>query len=159
VLAGSVWVGAAILNAAYVIPAVVASGPSGGQVMRIMAQVRRLPVFMNTVMGTTLVTGAWLYWLDSGGLQGSWIGSRTGLAFTLGALLAFVTAGMAQWVTVPTVRRLGQVGAAIANSVGAPGPELAGQMAALQRRLLGVSRVGGALVAAAALLMAVARYL
>jgi hypothetical protein len=136
-----------------------ASGPAGGQVMRVMAQVRRLPVFMNTVMATTLGSGAWLYWVDSGGLQWSWIASGPGLAFTLGALLALVTAGLGQWITVPTVRRLGQIGAALANAGGAPSPALTGQLAALQRRLLGVSRVGAALVAAAALLMSVARFL
>jgi uncharacterized membrane protein len=158
VLAASLWVGAAVLNAAYLIPAVMASGPAGGQVMRAMAHVRRLPVFMNTVMATTIVTGGWLYWADSDGMKWSWTSSGTGIAFTLGALLAFVTAGLGVWITVPTVKRLGQLGAAAMTSGGAPGPEMLAQMGALQRRLLGVSRVGATLVALSALLMSVARF-
>ncbi len=158
VLAGSLWVGAAVLNAAFVMPSMMAVGPAGAQVMRVMAQVRRLPVFMNTVMLTTIVTGAWLYWVDSGGLRISWIRSGTGLAFTLGALLALVTAILGFTVTVPSVKRLGQVGAAVATSGGTPSPQQAAEVAALQRKLLGTARLGATLAAAAALLMAVARF-
>lgn len=159
VLAGSLWVGAAVLNAAFVVPSVMAAGPAGGQVMRVMAQVRRLPVFMNTVMYTTILSGLWLYWIDSGGLQPDWITSRTGVTFTVGALLALVTAGLGQWLIVPSVQRLGRLGAAVAASGGPPSPEQAAEMGALQRRMLGAGRAGSALVVAAVLLMAMARYL
>ena len=69
VLAGALWVGSAILTAFFVMPSIIATGPAGGQVMRVMAQVRKLPAYMNSVMGTTILTGLALYWVDSGGLQ------------------------------------------------------------------------------------------
>ena len=159
VLAASLWVGAAVLNAAYVIPAIMASGPAGGQVMRVMAQVRRLPVFMNTVMLTTLLSGGWLYWADSGGLQWSWISSGIGLTFTLGAVLALTAAGLGPWMVLPTVKRLGQLGAAVMASGGPPSPEQAAQMQALQRKLLRGTRVGAALVVMTVIYMAVGRFL
>ena len=158
VLSGALWVGAAVMSAAYIVPAVMASGPAGGQVMRVMAQVRRLPVFMNMIMLTTLVTGLALYGLDSGGFQWAWIASRTGIAFTLGALLAFVTAGIGQVVSVPSVKRLGALGAAVAASGGPPTPEQAAEMGAIQRKLLGATRVAAALVVLAVLVMATARF-
>lgn len=158
VLAASLWVGAAVLNSAYVIPAIMASGPAGGQVMRVMAQVRRLPVFMNTVMLTTLVSGGWLYWTDSGGLQWSWINSGIGLTFTLGAVLALTAAGLGQWIVLPMVKRLGQLGAVVMASGGPPSPEQATQMRALQQQLLRGTRAGATLVVLAVLLMAAARF-
>lgn len=158
VLAGSLWVGAAVLNAVFVIPSIMAAGPAGGQVMRVMAQVRRLPVFMNVIMFTTLLSGIVLYWVSSSGFQWAWISSGSGMAFTFGAVLALVTAGIGQWVTVPTVKRLGQLGAAVAASGGPPSPQQAAEMAALQRTLLGAAQMGTLLVVAAALFMAVARY-
>jgi hypothetical protein len=158
VLAGALWVGAAVMNAAFVIPSIMAAGPAGGQVMRILAQVRRLPVFINTVMVTSIVSGLLLYWADSGGLQWEWMTSGMGLTFAAGATLALVTAGIAQWVTVPSVRRLGALGAAVAGAGGVPTPVQVAEMAALQRRLLGAARVGATLVVLALILMSLASY-
>jgi hypothetical protein len=138
ILAGSLWVGAAVLNAVFLIPAVMASGPAGGQVMRVMAQVRRLPVFMNSIMALTLLSGLWLYWRDSGGFRVEWVTSRTGLGFTAGALLAIATAAIGATVSVPAVKRLGQL---------------------VQRRLLRGAQVGSTLLVLATLLMATARFL
>jgi len=158
VVVGSVWVGAALLNAAYLIPSVIAAGPAGGQVMRVMVQARRLPVFMNAVMAATLASGIWLYAWVSDGFQPAWIGSGPGLTFTLGALCAFATAAIGQFVTVPTVQRLGAVAAAIAGAGGPPSAEHLAEMGALQRRLLGAAQVGSALVIVATIAMAVARF-
>lgn len=157
ILAGALWVGAAVFNALFLIPAVIASGPAGGQVMRVIAQARRLPVFMNTVMLVTLLTGLWLYWLTSAGLNPGWLRSSPGLTFSFGALCAIVTAAMGLLVSVPTVRRIGQLGAAIGG--GPPSPAQAAEMGALQHRLLRAARVGAVLVVIAMLAMAMARYL
>jgi len=61
-------------------------------------------------------------------------------------------------VTVPAVKRIGQLGAAIAAGRGAPSPEQAAEMGALQRRMLDAVRVSAALLIAATIAMAVARY-
>lgn len=158
VLAGALWVGAATFNALYLVPAVIAAGPAGGQVMRVMVQVRRMPIFMNTVMLVTLLTGLYLYGRVSGGMNAAWLASGTGMTLTLGAVLAFVTAGIGQFVTVPTVKRIGQIGAAVAAAGGPPSPEQAAEMAALQRRFLRAARVGSLLVVVATVLMAIARF-
>ena len=159
VLAGALWVGSAVLTAFFVLPSVMATGPAGGQVMRVMAQVRKLPVYMSSVMGTTVLTGLALYWVDSGGFQWSWIASRTGVAFTIGATLALITMIFAQVVAVPTVKRMGELGSAIAASGRPPTPEQTQAMAKLQAEMLKGSRIGATLVLVAVLLMAVARYL
>ena len=159
VLAGALWVGSAVLTAYFVLPSVIASGPAGGQVMRFMAQARKLPVYLSSVMGTTLLTGLALYWVDSGGFQWGWITSRTGLAFTVGALLAIITMIIAQVVAVPMVKQMGRLGAAIAASGAPPTPEQGQAMARLQTEMLKGSRIGATLVLLAVLLMAVARFL
>jgi uncharacterized membrane protein len=158
ILAAGVWVGAAMLNAFFLVPSIIAAGPGGGQVMREMAQVRRLPVFMNTVMLVTLITGLGLYPRVSGGFAMSWIASGAGITLTFGALLAIATGALGLFVTVPTVKRIGRLGAAIAEAGGPPSPAQAAEMGALQRRLLGAARVGTVLVVVATLAMALARY-
>lgn len=158
ILAAGVWVGSAMLNAFYLIPSVIAAGPAGGQVMREMAQVRRLPVFMNWVMLVTLLSGLGLYQWVSGGFQMAWIGSTAGILLTFGALCAFATAALALLAISPTVKRIGSLGAAIAGAGGPPSPAQAAEMGALQGRLLGASRLGTGLVVLATLAMALARY-
>jgi uncharacterized membrane protein len=159
ILGASFWVGGAVLNAVFLIPSVMAVGPAGGQVMREMAQVRRLPVFMNTVMGVTLLSGLWLYWLDSSGFRPAWIASGPGIAFTFGALCAFATWAIGLIFIVPAVKRVGQLGAAIAAGGGPPRPEQVAEMQALQRRMLRGSRIGATLVVTATIAMAMARFL
>ena len=159
ILTGSFWVGAAFLNAVYLIPSVIAAGPAGGQVMRVMVQVRRLPMFMNSVMAITLISGIWLYGWDSAGFGLAWIGSNTGITFTVGALCALATAAIGYFVTVPTVTKIGQLGAAMAGAGGPPSPERAAEMVALQRRMLRAAQIGSALVVVATIAMAVARFL
>jgi uncharacterized membrane protein len=159
VLSGALWVGTAVYSAMFLVPAIMATGPAGGQVMRVIAQVRKFPAFINSVMGTTILTGLALYWVDSAGFQASWIGSRAGLAFTIGAVLGLITAGVAQFVAVPKVKRLGQLGAAIAATGGPPTPEQAKDMAALQQALLRGTRTGATLLVITVILMSVARYL
>ncbi len=158
ILVGSLWVGVAVFNAVYLIPSVMAAGPAGGQVMRVLVQQRRLPLFMNWVMALTLLSGTGLMYWAAGELGSEWYQSNAGIAFSTGAVLAFVTAGIAQVVTVPTVRKLGQLGAAIAADLVA-NPESNREMGLLQRRLLAAAQVGAMLVVAATVLMGVARYL
>jgi len=157
IVAGAFWVGGVFLNAIFLIPSIMAAGPAGGAVMREMVQ-RRLPAFMNTVMATALLSGIWLYGWNSDGFHLAWIATGTGLAFTFGALCAIATAVVGAVVTVPAVKRIGQLGAAIVAGGGAPSPEQAAEMGALQRRMLDAVRVSAALLIAATIAMAVARY-
>ncbi|MFN8176382.1 MAG: hypothetical protein U0167_00485 [bacterium] len=157
VLAGAFWVGAAFLNAVFLIPSIMAAGPAGSQVMRGLVQVRRLPVFMNAVMAFTLLSGIGLYWRVSG-FRLSWITSTGGLTLTFGALCAIATAGIGHSVTVPTVRKLGQLGAEVAAAGGKPSPAQAADIDTLQRRLLRAAQVGSALVVVATIAMALSRY-
>src|SRR5439155_12896874 len=140
-VAGAFWVGGLFLNAAFLIPSVMAAGPAGGAVTRQMVQVRRLPLFMNIVMATAILSGIWLYGWNSSGFHLAWIATGTGLTFTFGGLCAVVTAAIGGMVTVPVVRRIGQLGEAIAAAGGPPSPEQAAEMGALQRRMLDGARI------------------
>jgi hypothetical protein len=159
IVGGSLWVGATVFNALYLIPAIAAAGPAGGQVMRILVQVRRMPVFMNSVMGVTLLSGIALYGWDAGGSWGAWVSTPMGLSLTIGAALAITVSAIGSIVAVPSVRKLGQLGAEIAKSGGPPSPEQSAEAARLQGRMLGTARLGASLLVLTAIAMAVARYL
>lgn len=159
VVTACIWVGVAVFNAFYLIPSIIASGPAGGQVMRVLAQQRRLPVFINVISGLVLLSGLGLYDWASSHFSLNWILSRPGLAFTCGALLAFATSGVAMSLTVPTVNELGRVSGAMATAGGPPSPAQLAELGVLQQRLLLAARISAVFVATAALLMGIARYL
>ncbi len=157
IVAGAFWVGGVFLNAVFLIPSIMAAGPAGGAVMKEMVQ-RRLPVFMNIVMGTSIFSGIWLYGWNSDGFHLAWIVTGTGLTFTFGALCAIATAAIGGIMIVPAVKRLGQLGAEIAAAGRPPSPEQAAEMGALQRPMLKGTRLGPAPLTAATDAMAVGRY-
>lgn len=158
VLAGSFWFGAAVLTAAHLIPAVRTTGPAGGQVMGHIVRITRLPVWMNSAMALTLLSGAVLYWWLSGGMAAEWLRTGAGRTYTVGALLSIAAAITGATINAPTARRLGQIGARIQAGGGPPDPALAGEVQRLQARLLLGAQVGALLLGLSTVAMAIARY-
>lgn len=147
IILGMMWVGSALFAALFLAPALQDSGPEGGKVMAAL-QKRGMMVAMPIFAITTLITGFWMYFRDSGGMSTGWASSSIGKAFGFGggvALLAFVT-GMA--FVMPAMKK------AVAATQ-------AGQMAEAQRlrtRAGTVSKIVAVMLLVAAAAMAVARY-
>ena len=158
VLAGIFWVGSVFLVAAFILPSVRAAGPAGGQLMGQLMEVRRLPFWITTANLTTIASGLVLYWKDSAGLSAAWIHSGTGMTFTIGALIAILSAILGILLNKPTAHRLAAVGAQI-RAAGGHAPELAAEASRLQARLAAYAWLAAGLVLVSAAAMAVARYI
>ena len=158
VVAATFWTGVMLMNAAFLIPAVRAAGPAGGEVMKHLVGTRRLPRWINIAVVLTLATGLVLLWWASGGFARAWLVSRRGVVYQIGALATLVTALLGQLVNAPTARRLGGIGAALAASGLPPTEEQQATMRALQGRLAGATRLAAILLSLAAVAMAMARY-
>jgi len=157
IVSGGFWMGVMILNAGFLLPAVQASGPAGGQVMKQLVQTRRLPLFLNLAVVVTLISGGILFWWVSGSLSSEWLSSRFGLSLTIGGILAIVAALMGYFINAPTARRFGQLAAQSAGT--APTPDVLSEMGRLQKRLLRATQIAAILLLLAAATMAVGRYL
>lgn len=158
VISGALWVGGAIFIAAFLMPAIRAVGPAGGPVMYQLAQVRRLPLYMMTLMALTVLSGGTLLWRDSGDLGWRWLQTGPGLCYGVGAVLALVAAAVGMLVSTPTAKRLG---AAVATVHAAGRPPTAEEVAHIQLLQAATARaatiISGLLVLTTAA-MAVARY-
>ena len=159
VLAGAFWVGGMLLLTGFVLPAIRASGPAGGQVMRTMVQVRRLPVYLNIAVGLAVLSGLTLFWWTSGGFSHDWLSSGSGRTSSGGGARGIVAAIIGGVVSGPTAARIGRLGAAIQASGAPPTPEQSVELQRLQRRLDGAARVVTVLIVGTALCMGAARYL
>lgn len=157
ILLAALWLGAAFLLSIFVMPAVRDAGPAGGQVLSTLHR-RKLHVFMASAALLTVVSGIWLYWLFTAGLQEGLIFSAGGLAFGIGGLcglLAMILGGAVMGRGMARMTAIGERTGSMSE------PERAAQMeeiAALRRRLGFAGKAILVLMVIALLLMAVGHY-
>jgi hypothetical protein len=158
IFCGVFWAGTIFFIVLFLQPAIKASGPAGGQVMQRLVAARVLtivPVFALL----TVLSGLWLIWRVSGGGSAEWMGSRHGIALSIGGASAILGFALGLTVMRPSTLRAMAIGQAAQAAGGPPTPEQQAQMQALQKRARS-SAVGVAhLLAIAVIAMAVARYL
>jgi uncharacterized membrane protein len=159
IVASAIWVGGAILVAAFVLPATRAAGPAGAAVLRELTAVRRLPEVLLGLAVLTLASGAYLLWVASAGLQPAWFHSGPGWGYTLGAAVALLAFLIGLLINIPTARRLGKLMSEVKASGAAPTAAQAEMLQRRVRRLLRGTRTVAMLVVVSSAFMALARYL
>jgi hypothetical protein len=133
IFAGTFWVGAAVFMGLFLEPAVRHAGEAGGRVMERLVTQTPFGKFMAISSLLTVGAGIALYYLDAR-LSVSWITSREGLVFTVGAITGLIAYVTGQFVIGPTSQRIGALGQQMAANGGPPAPEQLGEMASLQAR-------------------------
>jgi len=159
VVAGTIWAGAAIVIAVYILPATRAAGTAGSAVLRELTVVRRVPEVLLALALVTIVSGIYLFGVASGGFQSAWLHSRPGMGYSLGGASALIAFVIGSTVNIPTARRIGALAAQLQASGAPPTPEQANTLRRLSLRLLQGTRAVAVLVSIATTLMALARYL
>jgi uncharacterized membrane protein len=160
IVTGVIWVGSLFVVVVFVQPSTATLGAAGAPFMSELRRRRFVDVVFVAAL-FTVAAGSFLYWNDWHMYPSfrDWIGSSFGTWLTVGAVLAIAGLGVAGLVTRPTIVRLVSLGKQVAASGGAPTPEAAAQIGALQRRLVVAERVSFSLVLLAVVAMASARYL
>jgi len=158
VLLGAIWLGTAVLMAFFLTPAVEEAGPEGGKVMMGIAR-RGMLTFIASVAGTTVLTGLWLYWHFTDGLDASIRESMGGRVFGLGGLLGLAAAVVGGSVVSRNVKKLMELGAqaAAATDAGARS-QLMQQAAAARKRVATGGRIVAILLMVTIVLMALGHY-
>ena len=158
VVGGLFWVGAGLFNFLWLAPAMMQAGPAAAPIMATL-QRRRLFVVLPTVALLTILSGLRLMQLMSNGFSAAYF--QTGPGATFGAaggaaILAFL---LGITVALPTQKRMGALGAALAQATDDAAREATrAEMGRLQRRLAVLGPVVTGLLVLAAAGMAVARY-
>jgi len=158
IMAGVFWVGGILVFARFLFPTAQALGPAAGPVMNHMNGVLKLPNALISAAIGNLLSGILLYWRDSGGFQGAWMSSGTGMTFGTGGLLAIIAFTVGVTVNAPTAKQFGALAASVQAKGGPPSPEQAAELQRLQGRLGMALKVVAALLVLATAAMALARY-
>lgn len=152
------WFGGAIIGSFFLQPTAAALGQAGQQFMDHLLKRRGLGIFFPIVATLTILSGAALYWRDSGGLQAAWVSTPSGLAFTIGGLSALV-AWIGGFVLIgPSIATQAAVQAELAGG-GIPTDAQRRRLAGAEARMRLANRLDLPLLVVAALTMAVGRYL
>lgn len=157
IVSGVLWVGAATMLAAYVLPAARASD-GGLRYLRELIWVRNLPRYLNIVLGLSLLSGLILYGNLVFLTHGAWARSRHGIVLGVGGMSAIIAAAIATFMAAPAIHR------ALELSEQDPSPRDravsnndAAAMAALRRYAIAMWVVVALLLVAASM-MAISRY-
>jgi uncharacterized membrane protein len=159
VVAGVAWAGALIFIGWYLLPAIRASGPSGGAVMQQLVRVQRLPVYLMTLVVLTILSGLSLFWLDMKAFGPAWMHTGAGRTFAAGGAFGILTAMLGMIVNAPAAKKLGALAGSIQAAGTQPSAEQAAELGRLQNRLYRASQAAAVLVLLAVICMGVARYI
>jgi uncharacterized membrane protein len=154
IVGGVFWLGSAFTMFFFVGPAVQATGESGLKVVQHMMTKAQVSQRIMAASILTVLSGGWLYWIDSDGFSSAWTRSGAGWGFGIGGLLALI--GLAFGMQVG---RNNRALAGLAGSLqGPPTQEQREKMAAIQKRADGLSRISSAALLLSLVCMATARY-
>jgi hypothetical protein len=94
ILTGAAWVGGAFLLLGFIVPRSRQLGAvEGGLFLNRFLDHRWFSAYISSVEGLAILTGLILFWNASGGLQGSWLSTPSGIAFTVGGAAGVTALG------------------------------------------------------------------
>jgi hypothetical protein len=154
---GVLWAGGTFVFAGFVERTASQAGPEGGRFIQRLAGSGYSAAM--TIAGVlTVAAGIWLFWLDSGGFQLEFMGSRFGVVLSVGGLCGLLAAVVGLGVQGRNAARMQAISRVVQGQAGGPTPEQQAQLQAIQGKLRTGGRVTALLLAVAVLCMAVARY-
>src|SRR5262249_9745828 len=157
VLLATIWVGSVALTTFFLMPALEEAGPSAGPVMGALMR-RKLPVFMSSIGGTTVLTGLYLYFRFTRGLDPALSASTAGKVFGTGGVAGIAALIIGGAVVSRNAKKMSAMGARLATASEAERGALAAQMTAARKRAATFQRVVIALQAIAVVMMAIGHY-
>lgn len=158
IVPGVLWAGWAFALPLFIEPASRAAGPAGGAYMQALAGKTPLVKFMTWAPILVIVSGLWLLWIVSGGLDTAWLGSLHGATLFTGSLIGIAAFVYGMLFVRPLAARMGQIGAAIAASGMPPTPDHLAELGIVRDRMRRNARVIGVLLAVCVAIMGTARY-
>jgi uncharacterized membrane protein len=144
ILFAALWLGSAAFLTLYLLPALRQLGPAGSATLRSLDQ-RGLHRFMGANGGVAVLSGLWLYWNLTAGLNADAITAPTGLVFGLGGLAGLLAAIIGGGVISRSIKQLDALADAATGR--------ADEVVALQRRIAVASRLALLLLLAALVAM------
>jgi uncharacterized membrane protein len=157
ILLGATWMGMAFFVVVFLMPAVRDAGPAGGQVMMGIGK-RRLPAFIASISGLTVLTGLWLYWRYTDGFSPAGSATMGARIFGAGGVLGIIATALAGAVVGKNMKRAIALGTELQTAEPSRHAGLVTQIATHRDKAAGGARIVLALLIATFILMAMGHY-
>jgi|Deesub1362A_J573_1020465.scaffolds.fasta_scaffold01906_3 uncharacterized membrane protein len=141
ILSGVFWVGTAFLLTGFVGPSVAATAPEGAKVLQHMLARTRYNAAIAWASVLTVLSGLILFERVSGGFQGAWMASGTGLVLTVSSLVGLMAFLHATFTLGRSSRRIAELVKEIEAGDGPPSEAQMQEMMALQGKLARNGRI------------------
>lgn len=158
VVLGVFWVGTMIFNASFLGPSLRDAGPNAGPVMANLIGRRMLDV-IPLAATLNMLAGIYLYWYASNGFSGGYMGTRAGITYGVGGVLAIVAFGIGITIVRPSMLKAAALGKAMASAADAEKPAMMAEAQAIRMRAGKAGQMVAWLLGTTAVTMAVARYI
>lgn len=135
IITGVFWAGGVIMMAWFIAPAAGASGEGGQAFMKELTQETRMVLFLSVSSFLAIVSGIYMYWVFSGGLDRDWLSSGKGVALTIGGIAAVGAFLTGQLISGSAARRIARLAGEIQKGEGSPGEEQLNEIKGLQGRM------------------------
>jgi uncharacterized membrane protein len=155
---GIFWAGSVMLMAWFIMPAARKAGPEGGKMIAAITGTNHFPIVLNVSALLSVIAGCLLIWELSGGLQSGWMGSKMGICFSTGGILAIIALFLGTFVNRPTIMKLNKMRGEIAQSGNPPSDVQKATLERLGKRMYMATQMLAGLLALCVILMSVARY-
>ncbi len=152
------WAGGTVVFLQFVGPSVKATGPASQTFLQYFMGRRKFSQFMSIAALLTILAGALLYWHDSSGLQSSWILTRPGIGFSIGAAFGVTVAIYGAVALGRRADRIGRLGQEVAARGGQPTAEQLAEFSELDEGMSRAGLIDFVLILIALVAMATARY-
>jgi len=158
VLGAIFWVGSGIFTFFFLQPAMASAGPAAGAVIAGL-QKRKIFTVLPIVAVLTILSGARLMWISSGGFAAAYFASGAGRMFAFGAAAGIVAFLIGVTTVRPAGNRMAATAAALATATdNAQRAQLSATLDATRKRMQTFGLLVTWLIIIAALAMAIARY-
>lgn len=159
ILSGIFWAGSAFMLSFFILPAIQASEPEGSKVMRQIVITNHYPTIMTTASTLNIISGLFLFWQISNGLQLSWMHSGTGYSLSIGSITAMLAFALGLIINRPCGIRISQIGIEIAKAKNTPDVSLLVELSSLKSRITRSTNYIAALLSITAITMSIAKYI
>jgi hypothetical protein len=158
VLLGAAWLGTAVFNAFFLMPALQDVGPDGGKVALALMRRKMVP-YISSVAGVTILTGLYLYGHLTNGFDPSLSGSRTAIVFGTGGVFGLIAAILAGTGVSRSMNQAMKLLAQAGSTASAPErAALVERAAALRQRAHGFATIVAVLLILAIMCMGAGHY-
>jgi uncharacterized membrane protein len=158
IISGVCWAGGGFMIFLFVEPTAKALAPTGMQFVQHMVKKGRVSNFMVVSSILTVLSGALLIWLSSGGQWLSYMETGPGLGFTLGSIAGVVVFFVGMFGVNPRAVKLAKIGEEIQAAGGPPTSSQGAELHRLDKEMAALGLADFVLVALSLGLMASARF-